>query len=181
MSTVLIGGSRRISRLNKDIQERLDRIIEKRLPIIIGDANGADKAVQRYLSARHYELVQIFCSGESYRNNLGDWPVRSIDAGLRAKDFRFYAAKDRAMAEEASYGFLIWDGESAGTLAQLLRLVRRGKKALVYLTDKGQFVELAKDSDWRSLMARCSAFTAERAERQVASEPLPRPLQGNLL
>ena len=46
MTAVFIGGSRRISRINVDVRARLDRIVENRLPILIGDANGADKAVR---------------------------------------------------------------------------------------------------------------------------------------
>jgi hypothetical protein len=46
---VFIGGSRHITRLEAVGRRRLDRIVEKGLPVVIGDANGADKAVQRYL------------------------------------------------------------------------------------------------------------------------------------
>ena len=44
---VFVGGSRHVSRLNERVRERLDKIIQKRLPILIGDASGADKAVQQ--------------------------------------------------------------------------------------------------------------------------------------
>lgn len=46
MRKVFIGGSRRVSRLHADVRRRLDRIVEKRLPVLAGDANGADKAHQ---------------------------------------------------------------------------------------------------------------------------------------
>jgi len=47
VTRVFIGGSRRIRRLEAEVRRRLDRIVEKGLPVIIGDANGADKAVER--------------------------------------------------------------------------------------------------------------------------------------
>jgi hypothetical protein len=55
VTKVFIGGSRRITRLEAEVRRRLDRIVEKGLPVVIGDANGADRAVQRYLNDRRFE------------------------------------------------------------------------------------------------------------------------------
>jgi len=51
MTRVFIGGSRRLTRLNADVQRRIDKIIEQGFPILVGDANGADKAVRRISAA----------------------------------------------------------------------------------------------------------------------------------
>ena len=48
-STVFVAGSRQISRLPAEVKTRLDTMVEKGFQILVGDANGADKAVQRYL------------------------------------------------------------------------------------------------------------------------------------
>jgi len=53
---VFIGGSRDVSRLDAAVKGRLLRIVEKRLPVVIGDASGADKAVQRYFGGRNLRL-----------------------------------------------------------------------------------------------------------------------------
>lgn len=42
MKMVFIGGSRRLSKINKDIRQRIDNIINNRYTILIGDANGID-------------------------------------------------------------------------------------------------------------------------------------------
>lgn len=97
-SRVFIGGSRRITRLEAEVRRRLDRIVEKGLPVVIGDANGADKAVQRYLNDRQFEKVEVFSADASPRNNAGGWPVRVIRPGHARRDFDYYAAKDGAMA-----------------------------------------------------------------------------------
>ena len=55
MTTVFIGGSRAVSRLNATIRERLDDLVDKKCQMFIGDANGADKAVQQYFAARDYQ------------------------------------------------------------------------------------------------------------------------------
>src|SRR5262249_42163772 len=127
VTKVFIGGSRRVSRLSADVKTRIDRIMEQGFPVRVGDANGADKAVQQYLQRRGYKGVEVFCSGGECRNNLGMWPVRAVATGHARKDFDYYAAKDEQMAQEASVGLMIWDGKRAGTLANVARLLRQGK------------------------------------------------------
>ena len=95
MTKVFIGGSRGVHRLNEAIRMRLDRIIEKGLSVVIGDANGADRAVQQYLSSKSYPNVEVFCSGIVCRNNIGNWKQRTISSTACAKTFDFYATKDR--------------------------------------------------------------------------------------
>jgi hypothetical protein len=80
MTNVFIGGSRKISRLDADVRQELDRIVEKSLKVLVGDANGADKAVQSYLKSKNYDLVEVFCAGRTCRNNVGRWPVRTVFA-----------------------------------------------------------------------------------------------------
>ncbi len=101
MTRVFIGGSRRISRLSDEVRDRIDRIVGKDLGVVIGDANGADKAVQRHLRERGHARVEVFCSDEAPRNNVGNWPVRVVRPAHAKRDFEYYATKDRAMALEA--------------------------------------------------------------------------------
>lgn len=156
MTSVFIGGSRKISRLNPEIQERLDCIIDKGFKIIVGDANGADKAVQAYLHLKLYSDVEVFCAGKSVRNNVGHWHVRTIDAAGK-KGFDFYAAKDQAMADEASYGLMIWDGKSTGTLMNVLRLVEKRKKVGIYVSPTKSFIDIKSEAEWDSFLEQCSA------------------------
>jgi hypothetical protein len=53
-SIVFVAGSRQISRLPAEVGSRLDTMIEKGFQILIGDANGADKAVQRDVADQSY-------------------------------------------------------------------------------------------------------------------------------
>lgn len=172
MTKVFIGGSRRVSRLNEEIAGRLDNIIGKRFPVVIGDANGADKAVQEYLRSKHYDLVEVFCAGNRCRNNLGQWAVRSISVNGKRRDFNFYATKDRAMADEASYGLMIWDGESLGTVMNVARLVRRRKGVAIYAVPEKQFSDLTSVADWNRFLARRPASLRERIEHELALEEL---------
>lgn len=143
MTKVFLGGSRHVSKLAPVVRIRLDRIIDKELPILLGDANGADRAFQQYLQAMNYQNVEIFHSGDACRNNLAGWNMRGIAAGARSRGFAFFAAKDREMAREASFGLMIWDGRSTGTILNVLRLLHQGKKVAVYSVPEKQFTDLS--------------------------------------
>lgn len=56
-----VAGSRQLSRLNSDVKHRIDTIIEKGFTILIGDANGADRAVQRFVAEKGYRNVIVHC------------------------------------------------------------------------------------------------------------------------
>lgn len=170
MTRVFIGGSRRITRLSPEVTQRLDRIVEQGLEVVIGDANGADRAVQEYLHRRGYDLVEVFCSGDSCRNNIGGWPVRTIRTEGKRRDFSFYAAKDRAMADEASRGLMLWDRESVGTLMNVMRLVRRKKPVVMYVAPDREFIDIANDEDWSRLVAGCARELRDRVERESSME-----------
>jgi hypothetical protein len=75
MTSVFIGGSRAVSRLNDIIRDKLDDLISRQSMIFVGDANGADKAVQQHLANRGYGRVTVYCM-EQCRNNLGNWPAK---------------------------------------------------------------------------------------------------------
>ncbi len=58
---VFVAGSISIKRLTKAVTDRLDSIIAKRYDVLVGDAGGVDKAVQRHLHDYHYDRAAIYC------------------------------------------------------------------------------------------------------------------------
>jgi hypothetical protein len=154
ITRVFVAGSRRLSRLSKEVKQRIDNIVDKGLTIIVGDANGVDKAVQRYLTNKQYVNVMVFCMEDNCRNNVGDWPTRRIAAadGLR-RDFAYYSTKDRAMVEEADYGLMLWDGKSRGTLRSIVDLVRRRKPVVVYLAPAKSFCTLRQSDELADMLS----------------------------
>jgi len=169
MTKVFIGGSRRVTRLNKAIRERLDRIVEQGLPVVIGDANGADKAIQAYLRSRCYDRVEVFCIEGHCRNNLGGWITRAVSARGK-KGFEYYATKDQLMAEEATVGFMVWDGQSFGTVANVVRLLQKGKKVVVYNTKTKTFSTLRGKAEWSELISGCTRELRARIEQYARPE-----------
>ncbi|WP_258072280.1 addiction module antidote protein [Xanthomonas arboricola] len=156
MNTIFIGGSRHVSRLPAEIKRRLNNVINNGHQVIVGDANGADKVVQKYFSEAAYDKVTVFCSGDSFRNNLGHWTTRKVDAPKNLKGFQFYAAKDREMAREADFGLMIWDGKSPGTVLNVLRLVRAGKIAVLFSVPDKRVINIKTQTDWDNFLIHCS-------------------------
>ncbi|MGV1832784.1 addiction module antidote protein [Agrobacterium vitis] len=181
MNTVFIGGSRHISRLPAQAKERLNNIIENGHNVVVGDANGADKAVQKHFLDAAYEKVTVFCSGDKPRNNLGEWRTQNITPPRHVKGFQFYAAKDREMAREADFGFMIWDGKSPGTVLNVLRLIRAGKKAVLLNVPEESPVTFKTGEQWSEFLARCSADLRENLRDRAtpdeweAKEPSAQP------
>lgn len=151
--TVFIAGSISIKRLTKAATQRLDSIIAKEYQIVVGDAGGVDKAVQRHLYGRQYGGVTVYCINQP-RNNLGDWPVESVAVTEKRPRRSDFAIKDRAMAERADVGFMIWDDRSPGTLNNVLNLLSSGKQSLVYLHNSGDFLWVTTPSELQILMDR---------------------------
>jgi hypothetical protein len=155
MTTVFLSGSRTITRLNDPIRSRLKNIVDRGFNVVVGDANGADKAVQGYLAEACYDKVIVFCAGSVCRNNIGSWPVRNIDADFKLKGRDFYTQKDKAMALDADYGFVLWDGKSAGSINNVLELMKNGKAVVVYYGPEKTFHNLKNVSDVQMLLHQC--------------------------
>jgi len=173
---VFVGGSRAVSKLNAVIHDRLDDLMRRGCAILIGDANGADKALQHYFAERHYSNVEVFCMKEC-RNNIGAWPTRRIESPRYKKDFAYYAAKDAAMSKEAQCGVMFWDGKSKGTLNNILSLMGARKKTLVYFSPDKAFYVLASEHDLQALLARCDKRDLELAARGLGlTTPLDQPV-----
>jgi probable addiction module antidote protein len=170
MSTVFVGGSRHIARLSAQAKERLNNIIGSGFPVIVGDAAGADKAVQKYLLEAAYARVTVFCSGDRPRNNLGAWETYKVATPKHVKGFHFFAAKDREMAKKADFGLMIWDGKSAGTALNVLRLVRAGKKAVLLNVPDKQAVTFKTPHDWGAFLAGCHHELIEDLRARATTE-----------
>jgi hypothetical protein len=180
MTCVVLGGSRHISKLNEEIRHRLDRIVEQQFRVVIGDANGADKAFQLYLSNAAYRNVEVFCSGTSPRNNLGAWECNHVVAKARPGTFEFYAAKDQAMADVATVGFMLWDGESVGTILNVWRLAQQKKSCLVYVRPQHTICQVRGREDFTRLLAVATADARSEIGRRINQETPVRDDQPSL-
>ncbi len=170
MSNVFFGGSRKLGRLNPAIRTRLRNLITNKHTVLIGDANGIDKAVQTFFAEEGYKNVVVYCMDAECRNNVGGWQLNPVDSGRKRKDFAYYAMKDAQMSLDADYGFMIWDGESKGTLNNVLNLVQQGKSALVYRSPSREFIQIKTTNDVLALVDSCTPDVVDYLNRKIKLE-----------
>ncbi len=171
MIKVFFGGSRKVGRLSQRVIEHIDNIITNGYLILLGDANGADKAMQKYLSEKDYRNVLVFCMDDMCRNNIGKWETRNVHSSSRKKDFNYYSTKDILMCEEADYGFMLWDGLSKGTLNNILNLCERKKKILVYFSPEKSFYSVESKQDISKLLEHLKPDLLRKFDRILGVGP----------
>jgi adenine-specific DNA-methyltransferase len=179
MAKVFIGGSRTIIKLNDAVRARLDEIVAKGHAILIGDAIGAERAIQTYLNTKGYRKVEVHYCEERPKYNLGGWKSRRVRADPPAGREEHEAARDRAMAAEADYGLILWNGESIETLLNIRRLAAGGKHVQVYLSPIRKFIEIADMEDWKRLVQYLSGLQAERFVQVLQKESAAPPLMSS--
>lgn len=167
MSKVFFGGSRKLGRINSAIRTRLHNLISNGHTVLIGDANGVDRAVQSFFAGEGYQNVLVYCMDGDCRNNVGNWRIRAIESGGKKKDFAYYAMKDAAMALEANYGFMVWDGESKGTLNNVLNLLQQGKSVLLYRSPSREFLEVRSPDELLRVLASCPPGVREYLNKKI--------------
>lgn len=159
MTSVFIGGSRRLGRMNAELAHRLNNIVDKRLCVLVGDANGFDRAAQAYLADKGYPEVVVYCTAGQCRNNVGNWPVHAVEYQGKDRGRKFYTAKDDAMLREADFGLFAWDGKSKGTLRNVQIMAERHRPSSVYVSPVRMFVTIR------------TALDAAKLSRDMKIEP----------
>ena len=170
MSKVFFGGSRKLGRINSAIRTRLKNLISNGHTVLIGDANGIDKAVQSFFAEAGYSNVIVYCMDGYCRNNVGNWRINAINSGGKKKDFAYFAMKDAAMALEADYGFMVWDGESKGTLNNVLNLLQQGKSVLLYRSPSREFLEVRSAVELLEVLASCTPEVRDYLNKKIKLE-----------
>jgi hypothetical protein len=130
---VFVSGSISISKLPNSAVKKIDNIIHRNFTVLVGDANGVDLQVQKYLFRKKYNNVIVYFVGTKIRNNIGKWKVEEINNVDNKKGRELYTLKDIAMAKDADYGLMIWDGLSLGTLNNIKEMKNRNKRFYVVL------------------------------------------------
>ncbi len=161
MTTVFLSGSRKINRLNNVVRARLQTIVDRGLRVLVGDAYGADTALQSYLNEKGYRNVTIYCSGPTCRNNVGSWITQNIDVDPKLRGRAFYTEKDRGMAAQAQYGLVVWDGRSPGSLNNVFEMLRHGKMVAVYVAPRRGFLDVKELADTDVLLQAYAQYPAQ--------------------
>ena len=153
MQTVFVSGSIRLKTLHPKVLERLQTIVDNDLEVIVGDANGADKAFQSELVGMDAKNVTVYCSGETPRNNMGNWPVEKIASAAKSGTREFYTEKDLSMSRKADFGMMLWDSKSTGTLRNVMEMCKQKKPSLVFINRKHAFLSVKDEDSFNSLLS----------------------------
>lgn len=162
---VVLGGSRHLEYVPQEVGARLTEWMDGSCEFLVGDAPGTDRAFQMYLKSKKYLAVTVYTSADEIRNNLGNWQVERVESGLKSKSNAVHAFKDRKMSQIANIGLMIWDCKSAGTLSNVIDLVRKGKNC---------FIWVAPDSDLYQFDNQKSLEKWMNAYQDVRDEALSR-------
>jgi hypothetical protein len=163
--TYILGGSRYLVNLPSEVKVLLDEKMSTNEFFNIGDAPGSDSSFQTFFANKQYKNIKIFSSAGYIRNNVGNWDWELIDSGLKSKSNSVHAFKDRYMCKISASGIMIWDCQSAGTLSNVIDLVRQGKNC---------FIWVAPDSDLYQFDNQNSLEKWMNAYQSVRDEALKR-------
>ena len=70
--------------LPAEVRERIDKAIESRMKIIVGEAPGANRAYQDYLKAKGYRNV-VVGHAVRLRYNVGNWKTVQYGKDLKER------------------------------------------------------------------------------------------------
>jgi hypothetical protein len=164
---VFIAGSMNIKKIDPKVIERIDTIVSSDFDIVIGDAEGVDSSIQQHLHDAGSIRTTIYCSGLTPRNNLGSWPFKRIDNPHTEGSRAFFTAKDLAMAAIADFGLMVWDSKSTGTLSNVIELLKRQKKSVVFVNKEKTFVNVTSARQLELLVGFMSPNSRKKADEKI--------------
>jgi hypothetical protein len=165
-TTVFVAGSMNIKYLDPMVKDRIDNIVNSHFRIVVGDADGADTSIQSHLLQKSAEAT-VYCSGAKPRNNIGNWPICPVDTKHEQGSRAFFTAKDVVMAEVADYGLMIWDAKSTGTLSNVIELLKRKKKSVVFVNKDKAFLNVSSVAQLETLVSRMSEHAKQKADEKI--------------
>ena len=167
MTTVFIAGSISISRLHEKVADRINKIVSSDFSVVVGDADGADTSIQECLQRYQAGKVTVYCTGNSPRNNVAEWPVHRVVSKAKAGTRAYFTAKDLEMARDSDYGLMVWDCKSTGTLSNVIELLREKKKSVVFVNKNKDFVTISDQDGLERLVALMSDHARAKAEEKI--------------
>ena len=73
------------------------------------------------------------------------------------------------MVEEADYGLMLWDGQSRGTLTNIIGLVRRQRPLVVYVAPVKSFFTLRQAADLIDMVNRFNPSSLQQVDHEFES------------
>ena len=77
------------------------------------------------------------------------------------------------MAKDATFGLMMWDGKSVGTLLNLYRLLSLGKVAAVYSVPEKSMMEFRNRIEWDEFLQTRDIGLQKKVDGRRRLEPSP--------
>lgn len=125
--------------LPKAVRGKIKEYTSKGYKIVVGDAPGVDRQVQRYLNKQGYQNVQIFSPGTKNRFLANKaWKTKLVDAPEYEEGSKeWLAKKDILMTEISDIGLaVVLDEGAAATRRNVKRLAEQNKPVSVFVLSK---------------------------------------------
>ena len=167
MTTVFLAGSMNIKHLDPKVSQRIDNIVASEFDVVVGDADGVDTSIQQYLSGLGHSKTTVYCSGFKPRNNVGEWATHVVETTYSEGSRAFFTAKDLVMAEIADFGLMIWDAKSTGTLSNVIELLSRNKKSVVFVNKEKSFKTVGTVEQLEMLVSCMSDHAKRKADEKI--------------
>lgn len=143
MNSVFVSGSISINKLPSEVIKSFDKIIAQNIHVFVGDADGVDTLTQKYFASQKYTNVSVCTVYDKPRNILSNFfTILRVPCEQNIKSEREkQTVKDSYMTNHTNYSFVIWDGKSKGSFANIKRAIENNKKIKVYCLDLGRFLK----------------------------------------
>ncbi len=148
---VFLGGSIRLNALPSQVKHLIAEEVSRGSSFAVGDAAGIDLAFQHFLKSQSVKALTVFHS-DQLRNNVGNWPTEFVQSDLKSSGKDKFTVKDRKMSELADCGIMVWDGKSAGTLANAIDLLNQQKPCQLFLAPRADLHLLTTIQDLERIL-----------------------------
>jgi len=168
-NSVFISGSIAIKILPQEVKNSIHKIIDNQMRILVGDANGIDSLVQDYCLSLNYFNVTVYSISLLPRYKVSDkFALKTITVPHEIKNGRErQQEKDKVMTKESLYSFVIWDGKSKGSYANVVRALEQDKKIKLYAENR--FLEQSEinQENIEAIYRKNSGYTAFEVVQQL--------------
>jgi len=168
-NSVFISGSIAIKTLPQEVKNSIHKIVENSMKILVGDANGIDSLVQEYCLSLNYFNVTVYSITSQARYKASDkFALKTIIVSNEIKGGRErQQSKDKAMTKDSLYSLVIWDGQSKGSYANVLRAFEQDKKIKLYAENRFLEQHEINSENIESIYRENSGYTAFEVVQQL--------------
>lgn len=134
MKSVFVSGSISLKTLPEEVIKSFDKIISQNIHVYVGDADGIDTLTQNYFASKNYINVTV-CTIKEHPRNLASnhFNIQQVNYDKSVKSHREQQTfKDKFMTTHTEYSFIVWDGKSKGSFANIKRAFEQEKKLKIY-------------------------------------------------